>query len=79
MLEKSFWVNAGERAVRTFAQSLLAVIGIGALGIADIDWAQALSVGAVAALASVLTSLAALSVGPSDSPSMTYDYEAGSA
>lgn len=54
---KEFWKGAGERAIKTFGEALLAVIGVGGLGFLDIDWASALSVSGVAALASVLLSI----------------------
>jgi Putative lactococcus lactis phage r1t holin len=53
------WVRgAAERAIKTAAQSLLAVLGVGGLGILDIDWAGTLSVAALAGLTSILTSVA---------------------
>lgn len=54
---KHFWMGAGERAIKTFCQALLGVIGVGAVGILDVDWPAALSVAALATLASVLTSI----------------------
>lgn len=54
---KAFWSGAGERAVKAVAQSLLAVIGVGGLGILDVDWEGALSVAVLAGVASVLTSI----------------------
>ena len=59
-----FWRAAIERAVRTLAQTIVALLGTGATGLLDVDWVQALSVAALAALLSVLTSLAAAGVGP---------------
>lgn len=53
----SFWSGVFDRAVKTFAQSLLATFVVG-VGILDIDWKGALSIAATAVLASVLTSLA---------------------
>lgn len=54
---KEFWLRAGERALRTFAQALLASIGTGAVGITQIDWLGAASIGATAAVVSILTSI----------------------
>ena len=46
------------RAVRTFAQTAVALIGTGAVGFTDLDWARIASVAGVAAVLSVLTSVA---------------------
>lgn len=54
---RDFWQGAGERALKTFAQALAAVIGAGAVGIMDVDWPQALSVAALATALSLLTSI----------------------
>ena len=45
------------RAIRTFAQSMVAYIGVGA-AFNEIDWIKALSVSGVAFVLSILTSLA---------------------
>lgn len=54
---KNFWLGVTERAVKTFAQALLAGLVVGQT-LAATDWATLVSVAAVAAVASVLTSLA---------------------
>ena len=48
---------AGIRALRTFAQTAAATIGTTAL-LSEVDWLAVLSASALAALLSVLTSLA---------------------
>lgn len=58
-----------ERAVKTFAQTLVAVIGVGATELADVDWWQALSAAVLAALLSVLTSAASWRLGGEPGPS----------
>lgn len=57
MISKRFWLDAGERAVKTAAQTAVALIGTGMVGILDVDWQQVGSVSACAAILSVLTSL----------------------
>lgn len=69
-LEGSFWLSAVERAVKTFAQAFVALIGTQAVGILDVDWVQILSVSALAAVVSVLTSVASAEVGKSRGPSL---------
>ena len=54
---KDFWVKALIRAVRTFAQSFVSMIGVGA-AFNEVDWLRALSVSGVAFVLSILTSLA---------------------
>lgn len=55
---KLFWLGAVERAVKTAAQTLLALIGTGAMSIIDVDWAGTLGVTCTAVVLSVLTSVA---------------------
>lgn len=55
------WAKAALiRAIRTFAQALVAEIGTGAVGIVQLDWPAMLSVAATAAALSLLTSVAGL-------------------
>ena len=54
---KTFWLGTAERAIKTFAQSLLAVLLAGTV-VWGQDWAQAFGVAATAALLSILTSIA---------------------
>jgi hypothetical protein len=70
MFTYTFWRSASERAVKSFAQSLLAVLGIGGLGLLDVDWLTALSTAGMATLLSVLTSIASAGVGPQGDPSV---------
>ena len=54
------WIKkAGIRAIKTFAQTLLGFVVCG-LAINEIPWIYGLSVSAVAAIASLLTSIAGL-------------------
>lgn len=57
MQSLAFWKATGERALRTFAQSVLALITGDGLGVLDVDWGQAASVGGLAAIAAVLTAI----------------------
>ena len=60
IMNKDYWTQwlkaAGIRALKTFAQTAVGMITVGA-AIADIDWAVVGSVSAVAAIASLLTSI----------------------
>ena len=67
--EKLFWVAAGERAVKTFAQALVAVFAAG-VTILDVDWQQTLAIAATAAVVSVLTSIASVRLGEFEGPSL---------
>ncbi|WP_459249521.1 holin [Streptomyces youssoufiensis] len=69
MLTTGFWKATAERAVRTAAQSSLAVLGAGATGVLDADWAGAASVGGLAAVLAVLTAVA--TSGGTEGPGVT--------
>lgn len=55
------WLRAaGIRALKTAAQAAVAIIGTGAVGILDADWVAIASTAAMAAVLSILTSVAGL-------------------
>ena len=58
MFTREFWAGAAERALKTVAQSMVAVLGVAGIGVLSVDWVQTLSVAAAAGLASLLTSIA---------------------
>lgn len=63
MKNKEYWLKwlkaAGIRALKTFAQTAVGMITVG-LAIQDIDWLMIGSVSVVAAIASMLTSIAGI-------------------
>ena len=53
-----YWACSGERAVKTVAQTALAMItAAGALSLFDVDFAQVIGVAGLAGLMSLLTSV----------------------
>lgn len=61
---RTYFNFAGERAVKTVAQVAIATIGVNAVGILDVDWAQVASVSALAGIMSLLTSVLTYDKGP---------------
>lgn len=55
----SWWKAAGIRAIKTFAQSFVSLIAVGA-AIDEVQWGYVASVSGVAAILSLMTSLAGL-------------------
>jgi hypothetical protein len=73
MWTKNFWKQAAERAIKTFAQGSLALLTGDGLGVLDVNWGDVASIGALAALASVLTSIVTSGIGEPNDPSMIRD------
>ena len=70
MLNHTFWRSTFERAVRTFAQALAAVLTAGATDLLSVPWEAALSTAGLAAVLSVLTAVGSAGVGQ-DGPGVT--------
>ncbi len=58
LTSRAFWVATLERMIRTFAQVLLAKLGLESVGIIHAKWSEGLSLAAGAALAALLTAVA---------------------
>lgn len=72
MWTRHFWLSAAERCLKTFCQALVALLvgGDQMFGLVDVDWLQSLSIAGMAAVVSLLTSVASSGVGPDGSPSL---------
>ena len=54
---KEFWMDATERAIKTFAQVILALGVAGALNAFEVDWVTVLGIGLGAVLLSYASSI----------------------
>lgn len=70
LTSKTFWSETAERAVKSAGQALVIALGGNALSALDLDWVGIGGAVAAAALLSVATSLASITVGPKGSPSL---------
>lgn len=71
---KTFWADATERAVKTFAQTAAAfIIASGVLGLLDMNVMQVLSVSGLGALLSLLTSVGSAGTSGSNSASLVVE------
>ena len=69
MFGSYFWKATAERAVKSFAQSLLAILSASSLGLLDVAWLTCLSTAGMATVLSLLTSVASSQVGSAGDPS----------
>lgn len=70
MFTSLFWRAASERAVKTFAQTMVALLSVGGIGLHNAPWTTSLSAAGMAALLSLLTSIASERVGDRETPSL---------
>lgn len=70
MFTSLFWRLTIERAVKTFAQTLVALFSINGIGLLNAPWSTALSAAGMAAMLSVLTSMASEPWGSRNTPSL---------
>ena len=62
-MKKNFkaWIKAaGMRAIKTVAQTAVALIGTNTIGVTEVDWAAVVSAAVLAGVVSLLTSVAGL-------------------
>lgn len=55
-----WWKAAGIRAAKTVAQTAVSMLGVGMIGVLEVDWVNVASVSLLAGIVSLLTSLAGL-------------------
>ncbi len=64
MDNKNYWIRwfkaAGVRAIKTVAQTAVALIGTNAVGITDVDWMAVGSAAVLSGVVSLLTSVAGI-------------------
>ena len=57
---KNWWKAAAVRAIKTVAQTAVALLGTNAVGLTDVDWLATGSAALLAGVMSILTSVAGL-------------------
>ena len=69
MFNRRFWTLSLERAIKSFAQTFVAILGVQSTLIQDAPWYTAASTAALAFVLSIMTSIGSLGVGPDHDPS----------
>lgn len=72
MRTSKFWKDTFERAVKTFSQSLVAVLAV-SVSLIDVSWGAAVGTAGLSALVSLLTSVGSAGIGSSESASLVVD------
>lgn len=70
MFTKDFWVSSAERALKTFAQVLSAILLADGFNLLSADWTGVLATVGTAVLLSFLTSIGSAKVSPEPSPAL---------
>lgn len=75
MFTLQFWKDAFERSIATFAQTLLALVGVDLTGWFSLNWGQVLVTSLIAAGLSIVKALAVSNVGSDQTPTIvSYEY-----
>jgi hypothetical protein len=70
MFTKKFWIEATERAVKTFAQFVLVLGAAGSINVFTVDWQTNLGLALGGALLSYATSIISAGIGTKGTPSL---------
>lgn len=70
MFTKDFWLQATERALKTFAQFVLVLVGSTAFNVFSVDWMQILGLSLGGAVLSYATSIVSAGINKKDTPSL---------
>ena len=73
MFTTIFWKDAGERALKTFAQTAVAMVTASSMSFMTMDITNILMVSLMAAVVSLFTSIASTTVGSGTSASLVVD------
>jgi Putative lactococcus lactis phage r1t holin len=70
---RAFWAATGERAAKTAAQVLAALLAVDGVNLLTLDWTATAATVGLATLLSVATSIGSAGVGPAGTPSLVDD------
>lgn len=70
MFTKKFWIEATERALKTFAQFVLVLGAAGSFNVFNVDWQTNLGLALGGALLSYATSIVSAGIGDKGTPSL---------
>lgn len=60
LMNKTWWIAAGTRAIKTICQTAVALLGTDAIGILEVNWIAIASASLLAGIVSILTSIAGI-------------------
>lgn len=76
LASKAFWISSTERAVKTFAEFILALGAANSLNVLTVDWASVIGIGLGGMLLSYAFSIVSATVAPKGTPSLVHEGDA---